>query len=78
MNDKIMITENVQDICNRQIAISLKAEQNIINSVPLKKLVGFAAYDGNGYSKDEASVLLSKEQLNKVNPARSYGEIGKR
>jgi len=45
-------------------ALNRIIEQTNINSVvisptPLKKLVGFATYDGNGYSKDEIPSWLS-------------------
>jgi hypothetical protein len=51
----------VQNLCNNQIGILLKASKEIINSTPLKKLVGYAAYDGNGYSKDFEEINKKKK-----------------
>lgn len=51
------ISPEIKSFVAAQISISERADQAIKNGIgvsftPLKQLVGFAAYDGNGYSKD--------------------------
>lgn len=55
------ISPEIKSFVAAQISISERADQAIKNAIgvsftPLKQLVGFAAYDGNGYSKDEQSI----------------------
>lgn len=51
------ISPEIKGLVAAQISISERADQAIRNAIgvsftPLKQLVGFAAYDGSGYSKD--------------------------
>lgn len=55
------ISPEIKSFVAAQISISERADQAIkyaigVSFTPLKVLVGFAAYDGNGYSKDEEDV----------------------
>lgn len=55
MTKSKITSEGLQGFCNQQIDLSLKSVIAINDPFgkPLKKLVGFATYDGASYSKDE-------------------------
>lgn len=55
------ISPEIKGFVAAQISISERADQAIKNSIgvsftPLTQLVGFATYDGSGYSKDKEDV----------------------
>jgi hypothetical protein len=60
------ISPEIKSFVAAQISISERADQAIKNAIgvsftPLKQLVGFAAYDGSGYSKDFEEINKKKK-----------------